>query len=208
MQRHFSFGIEWRANAGRGLTGRFALADQFAAQRRSHGALVLRRVEDVPDQVAEIGVGHLFKAFGHDRHFAHAQFRDVGPGHYFLLRPGREEFHARFGLLDQPSVDQAAILGFDFHVLIAFADDLVWVDDVGQKRVERGATHAGEVRADFGAFTVHFVADETYSPGDFVAGVDVRLAAQDDLPLPGDEFEFVGVGSAEPADGVGGARAD
>ena len=54
------------------------LAKQFLAESRRHWPIVLGRVEDVPDEVAEIGVGHLFEPFGHEGQFAGARFVDVG----------------------------------------------------------------------------------------------------------------------------------
>src|SRR6266516_7347140 len=103
--------------------------DQFLAQRRGPRTMVLRRIEQIPNQISKISVRHLLEAFGHDAQVAHADPEpaafggDVAPGDALLLRSGAEETKAGVGVFDQPSAQDPAVLRLDLDVFVACADD-------------------------------------------------------------------------------------
>ena len=165
--------------------------------------LVLRRIEDVPHQIAEVGLGDVFQAFGHDGDFFRPHLLDVFAGDDFFLGSLREQLHVIVGVFDEPAGDQAIVLSLNDGVFVTFADDLIGVDDVGEKRIEGRAADAGEIGADGGAFVVEGVANEAGFGGEGVAGVEVDGAVEDDLFFGGDELGFFGGSFAEGTDGFG-----
>jgi hypothetical protein len=85
--------------------------------------------------------------------------------------PADKQFDAAVGVFHQPPADVAAILRFDFDVLVTGADDLIWIDHVREQRVQTGPSHAREIGPHIGAFAVKLVANETSLLGEFVAAL-------------------------------------
>jgi hypothetical protein len=167
---------------------------------------VLRRSEDVPDEVAKLVVGDLFEALGHEREVADGTGFDVVFGDDDFVGADVDEGDAGVGFIDEAAVEGAAVVGIDGDVFVALPDDLVGIDDVDQERVEGGAAHAGEIGANSGALAVEFMTDQTEGGGQLATALEVGLASECGLAFFGDDTELVGIGIAYAAeDGLGAA---
>jgi hypothetical protein len=166
-------------------------------------------MQDVKNQVSEILVRDLFETLGHDREFADAQAFDIGPCDHLFLRARGEELDAGIGAFDQTTADAAAILGFDHDVFVAFADDLVGIDDIRQKGIEARSANAGEIGTNVRAFTVEFVADEAGFLDQLMAGLDIRrTSSEDHFFLFFNDLLFVRIRRTDAPNHLGGASAE
>src|SRR4030095_2190645 len=142
--------------------------------------VVLRRIENVPDQIAELGVRPLLQSFRHNGEFTNSGRRDVRLGHDILFRASGEKFNSRVRVLNQTPTQGAPILRFNLDVLVALADDLIGIDDIGEQRIECGAPNASQVRPNIGAFAMQLVTRQTGTLGYFMTSIQIRKAVKND----------------------------
>ena len=93
------------------------------------------RSQDIPDEIAEHRIGQSAEAHGHEALFGVGEGGDLITRYDLRGTASAEELYVAWCVLDNASCERAAILGGNGEVFVAVADDLVWIDHVGEDRI-------------------------------------------------------------------------